>query len=65
MAEIKVGDLVQLKSGGPLMTVEDAGSLGFTDGKQRALCVWFADDKRQQQAWLVATLKHQDEIESP
>jgi hypothetical protein len=44
------------------MTVEDAGSLGFTDGKPRALCVWFADDKRQQQAWLVATLKLHEEL---
>jgi len=62
MVEVKVGDVVQLKSGGPLMTVEDAGTLGFTDGKQRALCVWFADDKRQQQAWLTATLKLHEEL---
>jgi uncharacterized protein YodC (DUF2158 family) len=62
MAEVKVGDVVQLKSGGPLMTVEDDGACGFTDGKQRTLCVWFADDKRQQQAWLTSTLKHHEEL---
>lgn len=42
MAEIKKGDRVELKSGGPIMTVEDvgdfSGSLGAKDGVK---CVWF------------------------
>ena len=43
--ELKVGDLVQLKSGGPIMTVESVGGSSI----QRALggglvcCVWFDD----------------------
>ena len=35
MDEIKKGDIVKLKSGGPVMTVED-----IKDGKY-ATCVWF------------------------
>jgi uncharacterized protein YodC (DUF2158 family) len=38
---IKDGDLVELKSGGPTMTVEVA----FDDGDVR--CVWFAGEKQQ------------------
>jgi uncharacterized protein YodC (DUF2158 family) len=41
MAEFKVGDTVELKSGGPVMTVtgiNDSGSLR---------CAWFAPDNSQ------------------
>jgi uncharacterized protein YodC (DUF2158 family) len=37
--EFQPGDLVQLKSGGPLMTVEQVGEL--TIGGQGVWCVWF------------------------
>jgi uncharacterized protein YodC (DUF2158 family) len=43
MAEFKPGDLVVLKSGGPVMTVDsidDLASLGIA-------CVWFAGAKRE------------------
>lgn len=43
-SEIKVGNVVQLKSGGPLMTVASIGeytSLGGTG----ANCSWFIQDK--------------------
>jgi uncharacterized protein YodC (DUF2158 family) len=40
--EIKKGDTVRLKSGGPLMTVEDAT---YSDSVR---CIWF-DDKKQRQ----------------
>lgn len=51
--EIKVGDQVQLKSGGPKMTVSDIGAyndmaaFGVTKiGEQpRALCRWFDKTK--------------------
>jgi uncharacterized protein YodC (DUF2158 family) len=35
----KAGDLVRLKSGGPLMTVESVGELAMT-GEQAVWCVW-------------------------
>lgn len=41
MAEFKKGDLVQLKSGGPIMTVQEVGAysdLGIQDGVN---CAWF------------------------
>jgi uncharacterized protein YodC (DUF2158 family) len=41
----KVGDVVQLKSGGPLMTVTGFGAGG--DGKERVNCTWF-DEKQNE-----------------
>jgi uncharacterized protein YodC (DUF2158 family) len=41
----KVGDVVQLKSGGPLMTVTGFGAGG--DGKQRVNCTWFDKDENE------------------
>jgi len=42
MAEFKAGDLVSLKSGGPIMTV-DSVERGFGS----VVCVWFAGAKRE------------------
>lgn len=36
---IKPGDLVRLKSGGPLMTVESVGTRAMT-GNEEVWCVW-------------------------
>jgi uncharacterized protein YodC (DUF2158 family) len=44
MAKFKVGDIVQLKSGGPVMTVDVARPVG--DGI-RYRCSWFAGSKLQ------------------
>lgn len=42
MSEIKVGDTVRLKSGGPLMTVEEIGDYSVDgDGPMKASCTWF------------------------
>lgn len=38
--EFKSGDLVRLKSGGPLMTVENVGERHMVDG-EAVWCVWF------------------------
>ena len=58
MSEIKKGDRVVLKSGGPLMTVQDIGdylmSSGIEDG---ALCVWFDGNKPQEKVFDRATLE--------
>lgn len=40
--QVKVGDIVILKSGGPRMTVEWIGANDFTDGVV-AQCKWFGD----------------------
>lgn len=42
--EIKAGDVVQLKSGGPAMTVAKAE---LWNGVMRAHCEWFVDGKNQ------------------
>ena len=36
MVNFSVGDIVQLKSGGPIMTVESVDEEGLS-------CIWFAD----------------------
>lgn len=46
------GALVQLKSGGPVMTYE--GESAYTG---EALCSWFADGKRHQEAFAFAILE--------
>ncbi len=55
----KVGDLVQLKSGGPVMTVAEENSLG--DGQLR--CQWFSGKKLEFGWFLPATLKLPSEKE--
>lgn len=56
MSEIKKGDVVVLKSGGPLMSVEEVGSYsGIENG---ANCVWFSKDGQpHEKIFDVATLK--------
>jgi uncharacterized protein YodC (DUF2158 family) len=56
MAEIKAGDIVQLKSGGPRMTVSKIYNDG--DGVMRARCDWFEDNKPQYGSFPVLSLKH-------
>ena len=46
MSAIKSGDLVVLKSGGPIMTVDTVNTDIFDDSKiTGVLCVWFAGEK--------------------
>ena len=42
MKEFEIGDVVVLKSGGPLMTIESF------DENNRLYCVWFDKDGNQQ-----------------
>jgi uncharacterized protein YodC (DUF2158 family) len=44
MEQIKVGDVVQLKSGGPFMTV---ASVGSRSGEPKAYCDWFVEGTKQ------------------
>ena len=50
--EFKPGDLVQLKSGGPVMTYEGEAAFGG-----EALCVWFDGKKMERQGFTYAALK--------
>jgi uncharacterized protein YodC (DUF2158 family) len=46
MAILKSGDLVMLKSGGPIMTVDTVNTDIFDDNKVTGiLCAWFAGDR--------------------
>ena len=40
MSQFSVGDVVQLKSGGPIMTITEIGS-AFEGGGLFAWCTWF------------------------
>lgn len=50
--EIKVGEVVWLKSGGPAMTVE---SLGTYSGGEGAVCTWF-EEGRKSAVFMIASL---------
>jgi uncharacterized protein YodC (DUF2158 family) len=53
----KVGDVVQLKSGGPKMTVEYVGNYAFAgEPEYKAKCVWFEGPKRQEGVFALAAL---------
>lgn len=59
MPAFKIGDVVQLKSGGPEMTVEDIGDYGKGAGKGVS-CVWFDNRKRCTDTFHVDTLEPAD-----
>lgn len=53
-----VGDVVQLKSGGPSMTVESSG--------KRVKCLWFTNGERRSESFPAATLQiHQATKKAP
>lgn len=59
----QVGDVVELKSGGPVMTVTDLMA-GYPDD---ANCSWFSGDKLEQGAFPMAALREveKDEGDDP
>lgn len=58
MYKFKIGDVVILRSGGPLMTVHDTGDYSQSGGpKEGILCVWFNDKQKVQDVF------HQDALE--
>ena len=59
---MKTGDVVQLKSGGPKMTVSKLGEFRSKPGRQTALCTWFdKDEKYQEQVFEPDQLKIMEE----
>ena len=59
MSDLALGDTVQLKSGGPRMTVSEFGDYshfgtGPADGVK---CVWFDGKRRMEEVFVRATLR--------
>ncbi|MGO4125706.1 YodC family protein [Inquilinus sp. YAF38] len=52
--QIVEGDVVVLKSGGPLMTVEH---IGTSSGKPFANCAWFEGKKNHREAFGLSVLR--------
>lgn len=49
-AELKVGEVVKLKSGGPHMTISEIPNLG-DNGVQYVTCEWFAGSTRRTESF--------------
>lgn len=62
MDQMKVGDVVKLKSGGPRMTIEEIGDYSpmGSAGHDQAKCVWFEGAKRMRGAFEFSTLEISD-----
>ena len=50
MSDIKAGDVVELKSGGPRMTVESGGPSPKEESEGCVCCIWFDDGECLQRA---------------
>ena len=46
MKEFEIGEVVKLKSGGPLMTVQSMGDYSPTGPNPGVICVWFDQLKK-------------------
>lgn len=55
--DFKAGDVVQLKSGGPKMTIKGIGKYGFAATEDTALCVWFEKTTKKEETFELATLE--------
>ena len=57
--QFKEGDTVQLKSGGPVMTIKDIGNYGMMgSGHVQAKCVWFEKTRKIEGVFELFTLTH-------
>ena len=56
--EFQAGDTVELKSGGPQMTIESIHNYGRADKPDmKAQCVWFEGKKKQEAVFALHTLE--------
>jgi uncharacterized protein YodC (DUF2158 family) len=55
--QFKVGDVVQLKSGGLKMTIDAIDKFGMGSTRDEARCVWFEGSKRNQALFELPVLK--------
>lgn len=61
MFDIKIGDVVQLKSGGLVMIVQDIGDYSSCGIDYGVYCVWFDNkDVLQQGVYVIVVLKFVD-----
>ncbi len=60
MADFKQGDVVQLKSGGPKMTIKGIGKYGIVPKEENALCEWFDGNRRVEDVFELAVLMKAD-----
>jgi uncharacterized protein YodC (DUF2158 family) len=56
MSDVKKGDVVELKSGGPKMTVTDIGDYSPMGPEEGAKCVWFEKNAQKEHVFDVAVL---------
>ncbi|CAM2158398.1 hypothetical protein PT2222_40291 [Paraburkholderia tropica] len=62
MSDLKKGDVVRLKSGGPIMTISDVGDFSMAAGiEDGALCVWFEKNDPKEKVFDLAVLKTVEE----
>ena len=52
----KAGDVVQLKSGGPHMTIQQIGTYASLGGAHGAQCVWFDKTKQEKGVFALSNL---------
>ncbi|WP_336341237.1 YodC family protein [Pseudomonas atacamensis] len=60
MPEFKKGDVVELKSGGPAMTIHDLGSWDLKGVEDGAKCVWFDGSTKHEDFFELSVLKEVD-----
>lgn len=54
--DLKVGDVVVLKSGSPRMTIQNIAKYNYSD-KDKAKCVWFEGAKKYEDIFELETLE--------
>ncbi len=59
--EFKIGDLVQLKSGGPTMTI--IGMVPSDYNPTAMICMWYVGDERKREEFAPATLKKAETVD--
>lgn len=57
MDEIKIGDIVRLKSGSPLMTVDSIEEHGHNTSVAKANCVWFEGTNQKKALFALTSLE--------
>lgn len=63
--EIRVGDTVRLKSGGPLMTVAFIGVSPGGNRVKKARCYWFVEGDLREESFEIEALVKSSEAPNP